>query len=346
MYNAVVLALLAGCGMLPGGPGELEVVVTDLATGDALEGAAVEISGQAAQTDADGVAKLQAPSDGEFEIRVEARGHLRQSRVRIDSQKLPAEPIAFGLFATGVSGAVEARIHEQIHEAATPSSPGDVRPDAAKEHAAQGLGTPGKKPKATKKRVEVPDTIRVWRRAYRPGCSSSSCGGGCVDELEIEEYVRGVVPKEWMPTWHEESLRAGAVAARTFAARWASLGGKYECADVDDTTDTQVYDDERVETTDAAVEATTGQVIVFRGELCNSEYSAENGPKTEHGVSDQYCRGETRYGHGRGMCQWGSQRWATNADKPFAWMVKHYYPQTSIQRPKLGKRPKQPGWGR
>lgn len=173
--------------------------------------------------------------------------------------------------------------------------------------------------------VQVPDTIRLYRR----GAENNSCTGR-VDVIPLEEYVRGVVPHEWIPSWHIESLKAGAVAARSYAAGWIVRGGKYDCADLDDTTRSQVYRDDRNANGDAAVAATTGEVIVRNGELVTTEYSAENGDPTEFGVDEPLCTGRERFGHGRGMCQWGTQRWATQRGQTYDWMVEHYFPGAGV----------------
>ncbi len=174
---------------------------------------------------------------------------------------------------------------------------------------------------------EPPETILVWRRSLDG--SSSSCSGR-VDEIPFEEYVRGVLPHEWIPSWHEESLKAGAVAIRTYAAFLVESGGRYDCAHVDDTTSTQVYEEDYHPRTDEAVLATEGLYVVDEaGELILAEYSAENGDPTEFGVTDSVCSGETVFGHGRGTCQWGSQRWATSG-RSFDEIVTHYYPGSSV----------------
>src|SRR5262245_54761216 len=67
--------------------------------------------------------------------------------------------------------------------------------------------------------VEMPQTIRVWRRGVDG--SSASCSGR-VDVIPFERYVAGVLPHEWIRSWHEQSLRAGAVAIRTYAAWWVA----------------------------------------------------------------------------------------------------------------------------
>jgi hypothetical protein len=53
-------------------------------------------------------------------------------------------------------------------------------------------------------------------------------------------------------------------------------------------------------------------------------------------ITDPLCAGERKNGHGRGMCQNGSQRWAigknangrnaTQGRQNFEWILKHYYP--------------------
>jgi peptidoglycan hydrolase-like amidase len=168
-----------------------------------------------------------------------------------------------------------------------------------------------------------PGAIRVWRRAVDG--STDSCSGR-VDVVPFELYVQRVLPHEWMASWEPEALKAGAVAARSFAAHWIRAGGKYPCADVDDTTASQVYDETTAPETDDAVEATAGQIVVDpRGDVILAEYSAENGDPTADGIRDSTCAGMRVDGHGRGMCQWGTQRWAVQG-KSYQWIVGHYYP--------------------
>ena len=177
---------------------------------------------------------------------------------------------------------------------------------------------------------QPPASIRVWRRGLDG--SSASCSGR-VDVLPLESYVKGVLPHEWIRSWHAESLRAGAIAIRTYAASWVTNGGKYTCADVDDTTASQVYKDERFAVTDVAVQATAGAFVMKNGLPVFAEYSAENGHPTATGVSESVCAGRTRNGHGRGTCQWGTQRWASQQGKTHTWMMEHYYPGATVVRP-------------
>jgi hypothetical protein len=172
-----------------------------------------------------------------------------------------------------------------------------------------------------------PATIRVWRRGLDG--SSASCSGR-VDVIPLETYVKGVLPHEWIRSWHSESLRSGAIAIRTYAANWVSRGGKYSCADLDDTTASQVYKDERFAVTNAAVDATASTFVMKNGQPVFAEYSAENGHPTATGISDTPCAGKTRFGHGRGTCQWGTQRWASTQGKNHVWILQHYYPGATV----------------
>jgi uncharacterized protein (TIGR03382 family) len=171
-----------------------------------------------------------------------------------------------------------------------------------------------------------PATIRVWRRALDG--STASCSGR-VDVIPFEDYVKGVLPHEWIPSWQDASLQAGAIAIRTYAASWVASGGKYTCADLDDTTASQVYKDDRNTRASAAVDATAGVYVVRAGELVFAEYSAENGDPTADGVAEPLCTGQTVNGHGRGACQWGTQRWALSG-KDADWIVLHYYPGAQL----------------
>jgi hypothetical protein len=192
--------------------------------------------------------------------------------------------------------------------------------------------------------LTVPTSIRVWRRSFG---GSDSCTGQ-VDVLAMEDYVKGVLPHEWITSWEVESLRAGSISIRTYAGYWVNKGGKYDCADICDTAHCQVYKDDRNAKASAAVDHTTGQVLVENGQLINAEYSAENGDPTLFGVSDPHCpsnscavnsdcspshykciQGQCRFGHGRGMCQWGSQRWALQG-QGYLWIAEHYYPGAAV----------------
>ncbi|MGN6106277.1 MAG: golvesin C-terminal-like domain-containing protein [Kofleriaceae bacterium] len=205
---------------------------------------------------------------------------------------------------------------------------GDLRPEARELILARGEGEQ-EMPQEVALAWRPPTTIRVWRRGIDG--STASCSGR-VDVIPIEKYVKGVLPHEWIRSWHTESLRAGAIAIRTYAASWIGRGGKYSCADLDDTTASQVYKDEFFTVTNAAVDATASTFVMKSGAPVFAEYSAENGHPTATGISDTVCAGRTRNGHGRGTCQWGSQRWASQSGKSHAWILQHYYPGATVSK--------------
>jgi hypothetical protein len=205
---------------------------------------------------------------------------------------------------------------------------GDLRPEALELMRAHEEGEDGA-PSPIALAWQPPQAIRVWRRGLDG--STASCSGR-VDVIPLEKYVKGVLPHEWIRSWHTESLRAGAVAIRTYAASWISNGGKYSCADLDDTTASQVYKDEFFAVTDAAVDATASTFVMKSGLPVFAEYSAENGHPTATGISDTVCAGKTRQGHGRGTCQWGTQRWASGSGQSHTWILQHYYPGATITK--------------
>jgi hypothetical protein len=204
---------------------------------------------------------------------------------------------------------------------------GDLRPEALALIEARQAGTEELDTIAAA--WQPPTTIRVWRRGLDG--SSASCSGR-VDVIPFEKYVKGVLPHEWIRSWHTESLRAGAIAIRTYAANWVRNGGKYTCADLDDTTASQVYKDDFYTVTNNAVDATANTYVMKNGLPINAEYSAENSSPTAYGVTDSVCAGKTRFGHGRGTCQWGSQRWAANQGKSATWILQHYYPGATVTK--------------
>jgi len=87
---------------------------------------------------------------------------------------------------------------------------------------------------------------------------------GEIVEMDIEEYIKGVVPKEMPASWPMEALKAQSVAARSYALATYKHRNRGDPYDVCSTTHCQVYGDARRERATAAVEATRGMVLVLR----------------------------------------------------------------------------------
>ena len=95
-----------------------------------------------------------------------------------------------------------------------------------------------------------------------------------VDELYLEEYLKGVVPSEMPSSYEEQALMAQAVCARTYA--WKQMQGEGVSgypADVDDSVSYQVYGNiQPQESTSEAVEETKGLILTREGEPIEAYY--------------------------------------------------------------------------
>jgi stage II sporulation protein D len=106
-----------------------------------------------------------------------------------------------------------------------------------------------------------------------------------INHVDLEEYVKGVVPSEVNSAWHPEMLKAQAVAARTYALYQQMLGATREY-DVAASIQDQVYRgrhgvDARVE---QAVESTRGQVVTHEGAPIYAAFSSTAAGLTEDAV--------------------------------------------------------------
>jgi stage II sporulation protein D len=129
-------------------------------------------------------------------------------------------------------------------------------------------------------------TIEVeGKGSYRGGLEIRAAKGGgrvsVVNAVNLEDYVRGVVPRESIPSWPLEALKAQAVAARSYA-----LASKVSGAGFDQYADTrsQVYGGARAETTrtNQAVADTALQVVTYQGKIAQTFYFSTSGGYTEH----------------------------------------------------------------
>ena len=111
-----------------------------------------------------------------------------------------------------------------------------------------------------------------------------------INYVNIEDYVKGVIPYEYSPSWPLETLKAAAVTARNYAytAGWST----YDSYGFDITSKSQVYYG-RGEThaesyfseTDKAVDATAKQLLTYSSggtnKLCTTYYHSSSGGATE-----------------------------------------------------------------
>ncbi len=115
---------------------------------------------------------------------------------------------------------------------------------------------------------------------------------GEIREMDMDEYLVGVVCGEMPAYFEEEALKAQAVVARTYALKALKTGGKHHDGSVcGDSACCQAYipwedylaknPQENLERIRSAVTATSGAVLVYQGELIEATYFSCSGGKTE-----------------------------------------------------------------
>jgi stage II sporulation protein D len=116
---------------------------------------------------------------------------------------------------------------------------------------------------------------------FRPNAQGD--GVMTVNAVGLDDYVRGVVAAEMPPSWPAQALDAQAIAARTYAITSKPVSADF---DVYDSTRSQTYQGVKAEapSSDAAVAATSGQVVEYAGVPVTTYFFASSGGETE---SDQ-----------------------------------------------------------
>ncbi len=182
-------------------------------------------------------------------------------------------------------------------------------------------------------------------------CSQTCCTGSCTHTcvFDLETYVRRGITHEWIGSWTQQSLRAGSIAYRSYAA-WHALnpvaGRPY---DLCSSACCQVSGGSVSNAGTLAARATAGLLLKRNEAVFRSEYSAENNcllgamscsnadlscgngyagsPATNWPcLEDVVGLNRSCFGHGRGMSQWGTQRWSQTPHlRLWPWIVNHYY---------------------
>ena len=188
--------------------------------------------------------------------------------------------------------------------------------------------------------VEVPARIRVLKHETQ-----------VVEEMELDEYLQGVVRAEMGAQGPLEALKAQAIAARSFALAARKHGSQaHVCTDH---RHCQAWSAEQAPLPDQAVRATTGLVLVYGDTIATAFYFGHCDGHTRN-FEDvwpasslvPYCRqvpcpcGHTQlYGHGVGLCQAGARVMAEQGATAQE-ILQHYY--TGIRLVKAG--PGLTGW--
>ena len=120
--------------------------------------------------------------------------------------------------------------------------------------------------------------VEIAGKAYRGGVQLRAEAGGVqgINVVDLEDYLRGVVPAEMPASWPSAAVQAQAVIARTYVTARINPATPYDtCA----TETCQVYGGIAAEKplADAAIAATRAQVVAFGGKAASTYFSSDSG---------------------------------------------------------------------
>lgn len=165
-----------------------------------------------------------------------------------------------------------------------------------------------------------------------------------VNKVDIEDYIKGVVPSEMPSSWNIEAHKAQAIAARSYAL--ANLGKRASRGyDLKDTPEDQAYGGASAEKpqTNKAVEDTREIVLIYNLKIIPAYYSASAGGKTKASgdvwmQNLPYLKSVPSYddsikknGHGVGMSQHGANNLAQKGYNSYQ-ILQYFYKDTKFAR--------------
>ncbi|MFN2612393.1 MAG: SpoIID/LytB domain-containing protein [Solirubrobacterales bacterium] len=129
------------------------------------------------------------------------------------------------------------------------------------------------------------DVVRVIGKGSYHGAieirPAVGAGLNVINAVDLESYVRGVVPREVPSSWPIEALKAQAVAARSYALSTGAAGAGF---DQYDDTRSQAYGGAGAEvaSTNQAVAATSLQTVNYAGKPATTFFFSTSGGHTEN----------------------------------------------------------------
>jgi hypothetical protein len=300
----------AVCAQTGGFRGQL----TDLLSKQPVAGAIVSSGGAQAVTDADGRYMLHL-EPGTYDIHAAADGYIGMSSSRRVVRGGGVTLLNLQMVVSAPSAeqwaALDAIFRQQVGPELTSQGLADMQDT--------GFRLSGV--------THLPETIRVLTT------------DGVVIVMPLDEYVKGVLPREMPPYWPREALKAQAVAARSYAAsaqRHPEAG-----ADVCTTSHCQVWSSIHYETTDQAVDSTHNVAVTYAGNIISAFFFAHCDGHTRDSEAVweavvPYCRSvscpcgfTSMLGHGVGMCQEGARVLAL-AGKSYTEILTYFYQSTQV----------------
>lgn len=165
-----------------------------------------------------------------------------------------------------------------------------------------------------------------------------------INNVDIENYIKGVVPSEMPSSWNYEAHKAQAIAARSYAL--ANLGKRASCGfDLKDTPEDQAYGGASAESarTNKAVAETNGIVLIYDLKIIPAYYSASAGGQTTNSGDiwnrnlpylqsvPSFDENVKKNGHGVGMSQHGANNLAKNGYNAYQ-ILQYFYKGTKFAR--------------
>lgn len=179
--------------------------------------------------------------------------------------------------------------------------------------------------------LHIPSTLRVQLR------------NGRVEEMPLEEYLKGVVPAEMGLQKPLEALKAQAIAARSYAV--STRRHARDNFDVCTTVHCQVWKpDKRYADADHAVDETLGWVVTYGGQIVGAHFFGHcdghtrnseevwSSPVAYYRSVPCICGHTTMHGHGVGMCQRGAAAMAEQESATAVEILTHYYTGVEIRQ--------------
>ncbi len=182
-----------------------------------------------------------------------------------------------------------------------------------------------------KARAESGQSVEEILKGYYPNAELKK-DYAANDTIEVQghgrisfegQYLKGIA--EMPPSWHENALKAQAIAARTYAVRYTNNGQKSICT----TESCQVYrNSDRGDNWKRAVDDTKGWVLVQDGQPASTQYASSHGGYSNTAGWDTTDK--------QGGADWSSRAWESKAKSP--WFYKSWYTQAySVNSAKCGR---------
>ncbi|MCW2540736.1 MAG: SpoIID/LytB domain protein [Frankiales bacterium] len=189
---------------------------------------------------------------------------------------------------------------------------------------------------------------------YRGTVGAVRSGAGVlpINRVNLDDYTRGVVPREMPASWQTAAVRAQAVAARSYA-RYAAEHNSAQPYDICDTTACQVYGGaaqygsngqsngiHEESASNAAVTATSNRVITYAGHTIFAEFSASNGGITSSGNQPYFVTRADPYDQA-----FSGDPYLSQTETGSAADVAAYYGLTSVSQLQINSREGGAVWG-